>query len=117
MTTDTKFARRIVGSLGLTTDKAGTLRHPLTAWIVLVVCCVATFIGWSVSRSQLLDREYDRFEIRVGQITNEVQQTILTYEQVLLSARAFMMNSIFSSAFARSIMAADARKLSLRWIR
>lgn len=69
-------------------EKTGALRHPLTAWIVLIVCCAATFIGWSVSRSQLLDQDFDRFQIRVGQITNEVSQRVLSYEQALVAARA-----------------------------
>ena len=72
-------------------DKTGALRHPLTAWIVLAVCCAGTFIGWSVSRSQLLDQEFDRFQIRVGQISSEVRQRVLTYERALMAARAFLM--------------------------
>ena len=70
--------------------KTGALRHPLTAWIVLVVCCAATFIGWSVSRSQLLDQEFGRFQIRVGQISSEVRQRVLNYEHGLSAARAFI---------------------------
>ncbi len=89
MSNDTKFARRSGGDIPPPSEKADAIRHPLTAWVVLVVCGVATFIGWSVSRSQLLDREYDRFQLRVRQITNAVDQTIGQYEQVLQAARAF----------------------------
>ena len=71
-------------------EKTGALRHPLTAWIVLAVCCAATFIGWSVSRSQLLDQEFGRFQIRVGQISSEVRQRVLNYEHGLSAARAFI---------------------------
>jgi two-component system sensor histidine kinase/response regulator len=58
--------------------------------MVLMVCIVATFIGWSVSRSQLLDREYERFQIRVQHISDEVRQRILDYEKALMAARAFL---------------------------
>lgn len=66
------------------------LRHPLTAWVVLVVCCFATFIGWSVARSQLLDREFDRFRLRVQHVTNEIHGRLLDYEQALVAARSFL---------------------------
>ena len=71
-------------------DPPGLLRHPLTAWIVLILCCTAAFIGWSVSRSQMIDREYDRFQLRVKQITNELHDRILASEHVLVAARAFL---------------------------
>jgi PAS domain S-box-containing protein len=75
-------------------DSRTVIHHPAVAWVVLIVCCVATFIGWSVSRSQLLDQDYDRFQIRVGQITNEISQRVLGYEQVLIAARAFLTANV-----------------------
>ena len=66
------------------------LRHPLTAWILLGICCMATFIGWSVARSQLLDREFDRFQLRVRQVTNDIHGQLLDYEQALVAARSFL---------------------------
>lgn len=70
--------------------KTGPIQHPLTAWAVLAICCLATFIGWSVSRSQSTDREFDRFQIRVRQITTEIHSRIHDYENALFAARAFL---------------------------
>ncbi len=74
-------------------EKGRGLRHPLVAWIVLAVCIIATFIGWSVSRSQLLDREYERFQLRVVQVTGEIRSRMLDYERALEAARAFLMGN------------------------
>ena len=57
---------------------------------MLAVCAVATFIGWSVARSQLNDREFDRFQLRVRQVTNEVQARIHDYQLALVAARSFL---------------------------
>jgi PAS domain S-box-containing protein len=65
-------------------------RRPLTAWIVLIVCCLATFLGWSVSRSQMLDREFDRFQLRVREIATGIDSQIQSYKAALLAARAFL---------------------------
>ena len=71
-------------------EPSGFLRHPLTAWLVFAVCCVAAFIGWSVSRSQLLDREYDRFQLRVKQITNQINERVVGCERLMVAGRAFL---------------------------
>ena len=90
MTTEPKTSPPRAFAAGAPPEKASPLRHPLAAWIVLVICCTATFIGWSVSRSQSTDREFDRFQIRVRQITTEVRARILDYENALVAARAFL---------------------------
>lgn len=93
-------------------EKPGALRHPLTAWIVLAICCAASLIGWGVSRSQFLERESDRFHIRVRDIRTEVDQRIRGYERALVAARAFLTAN---PAVDRQSWRAFVEQLNLRW--
>src|SRR6185437_577671 len=71
--------------------KRRPLQHPVTAWIVLVVCCTATFIGWSVSKSQMVDRDYEMFQSRTSLVTKEIERRIDDLQSLLAAARAFQV--------------------------
>jgi PAS domain S-box-containing protein len=72
-------------------DRVRPLQHPMAAWIVLIVCCTATFISWSVSRSQMADREYETFQNHSSLIAREVERRIVNLQSVLVAARAFQL--------------------------
>src|ERR1043166_7311476 len=85
------MARESQGGRRVDSESARPLEHPLAAWIVLTVCCVATFISYSVSRSQMVDREFELFQRRTDLIAKEIEKRLLDYEHGLAAARAFLL--------------------------
>jgi PAS domain S-box-containing protein len=59
----------------------------------LLVCLLATAIGWTLSRAHLEERESARFQRRVRLGVNEIQERIRDCEQALQGARSHFAGS------------------------
>ncbi|MBF0560569.1 MAG: CHASE domain-containing protein [Alphaproteobacteria bacterium] len=59
------------------------LRHPMTAWTVLVLSLLLTGLAWWISNNFVHQRAEDRFRFEVADITTSLQKRMRAYEAVL----------------------------------
>ncbi|HNF88576.1 MAG TPA: CHASE domain-containing protein [Thiobacillaceae bacterium] len=64
------------------------LRHPATAWIILLLSFVLTGLAWYISDSAVRKRAAERFQFQAQDVANAIIKRMLDYEMVLRGGAA-----------------------------
>jgi len=65
----------------------------LISWISLIAALVLTFVGWYSVKTSITENAHVRFNLRINEVTLNIQKRMLTYKQVLLGGAGFVYSS------------------------
>ena len=76
-----------------TSRRGGLMQHPATAWVILVLAFVVTWLAWKVSDESVQRRAQDRFDFQVQDVSQAITKRMIEYQMALRSGAGLFNGS------------------------